>query len=312
MPSISNLLFRNPPSFAARYLYKRTQIALSRFSRERPVVTYATYRTASTSVHRAIRGTGVKFAVKAHTLAREHLLSRKRERALGVIAPSGVPMGFHVGDWVVRHGIVEAGREADFVILIRDPVAVATSNFASGSHWWTPELRSLARRPSALHGDEALQRAHETFDSSFPTTLMRDWLAGDVKPTLGFDPRSVPFDVEQGWSAFETGRWRVLLLRADVPDLRKQQALEAFMGRRITPVSRRNRTEVAYSIPKEFVELGRRAVAASPALLDRLLDPAFVSRFWTASEIDRLREKWGGVAERRETASPSASIASTP
>ncbi|MGA1516915.1 MAG: hypothetical protein ACO396_03995 [Phycisphaerales bacterium] len=294
MPSIANLLFRNPPSVASRYLYKRTQIALSRVSRERPVVTYATYRTASTSVHRAIRGTGVKFAVKAHTLALEHLLSRKRERSLGTIAPSGVPMGFHVGDWVVRHGILEAGREADFVITIRDPVAVATSNFASSPHWWTPSLRTLAKRPENLAGDEALARAVESLSGGVPTLLMRDWLSHDAGPTLRFDPFTVLFDAERGWTAIESGPWRVLLLRADLTDERKRDAVEAFLGRRIKAVARRNETERASSVPREVIELGRRAIASTPALLDRLLDPTFVGRFWTIDEIDRLREKWGG------------------
>lgn len=292
MTSIASLLVRNPPSVASRYLYKRTQIALSRFTRERPVVTYATYRTASTSVHRAIRGTGVKFAVKAHTLGLDHLLTRKRERSRAEIAPSGVPMGFHVGDWVVRHGILEPEREADFVITVRDPIAVATSNFASGAFWWTPELRSLAARPEQLRGEEGVRLALDTFASGFPTTLMRDWLARDAGPTLRFDPFTMPFDREQGWSTTESGPWRILLLRADVPDERKREAVERFLGRRITAVSRRNETERAYTVPNEVVELGRRAMAASPELVDRLLDPAFVGRFWTPAEIERMREKW--------------------
>lgn len=296
MTTAATLLLRNPPSVASRYLYKRTQIALSRVSRERPVVTYATYRTASTSVHRAIRGTGVKFAVKAHTLAREHLLSRKRERSLGTIATSGVPMGFHVGDWVVRHGVLEAGREADFVITVRDPIAVAASNFASGQHWWAPELKALAERPERLRGDEGVRLALETFATVFPATLMRDWLVHDAGPTLRFDPLAMSFDSERGWSTAESGPWRILLLRADVPDDRKRGAVEAFLGRRIKEVARRNETERAYSVPHEAIELGRRAIASSPDLLDRLLDPAFVGRFWTSDEIERLREKWGGAA----------------
>lgn len=292
MPTPANLLFRNPPSVAARYLYKRTQIALSGLTRERPVVTYATYRTASTSVHRAIRGTGVKFAVKAHTLAPEHLLGRKRERSLAAIAPSGVPMGFHVGDWVVRHGILEPEREADFVITVRDPIAVATSNFASGAFWWLPELRALAASPERLRGEDGLRMALDTFASGFPTTLMRDWLATDAGPTLRFDPFTMPFDAERGWSTTESGPWRILLLRADVPDERKREAVETFLGRRITAVSRRNETERAFAVPSEVVELGRRAMASSPELVDRLLDPAFVARFWTPAEIERMREKW--------------------
>ena len=311
MTSPASLLLRNPPSVASRYLYKRTQIALSGLTRERPVVTYATYRTASTSVHRAIRGTGVKFAVKAHTLAPEHLLGRKRDRSRSEIAPTGVPMGFHVGDWVVRHGIIEPEREADFVITVRDPIAVATSNFASGPFWWTPELRSLAERPERLRGEEGLRAALAAFESVFPSTLMQDWLEHDAGPTLRFDPLATPFDVERGWSTTEPGPWRILLLRADVPDERKREAVESFLGRRITAVSRRNATEQAYSVPSEVVELGRRAMAASPELVDRLLDPAFVGRFWTPAEIERMREKWCPDGSPPKAAAVAASAGSS-
>lgn len=305
MTSIAKLFLRNPPSVASRYLYKRTQIAFSRFTRERPVVTYATYRTASTSVHRAIRGIGVKFAVKAHTLAAEHLLERKRDQDSARIAGSGVPLGFHVGDWVVRHGILEPEREADFVITVRDPIAVAASNFASGRHWWAPELKALAERPERLRGEDGVRLALETLATVFPTTLMRDWLEHDAGPTLRFDPLATPFDAERGWSTTESGPWRILLLRADVPDERKREAVEKFLGRRITGVARRNETERAYTLPSEVIELGRRAMAASPELVDRLLDPAFVGRFWTPAEIERLRAKWC-PARRGETSAEVA------
>ena len=71
-------------------------------------------RCLFTATNSQVAAVNSQFAVKAHTLAPEHLLGRKRERSRAEIAPSGVPMGFHVGDWVVRHGILEPQREADF------------------------------------------------------------------------------------------------------------------------------------------------------------------------------------------------------
>ncbi len=290
MTSIARLFVGNPPSVASRYLYKRIQIALSRLTRERPAVTYATYRSASSSIHRALQGRGIRFAVKAHALAPAHMLDRKRDRG-GPIGPDGVPVGFHVGDWVVRHGIIEPQREADFVISIRDPVAVAASNFSTGSAWWHPRLRELVRDRDPLDSDEALALARESLLGGVPVELMRSWLATDVAPVLGFDPLAIDFDRERGAGTVESGPWKALLLRADIEAGAKSRFISAFLGRRVAEVGERNAT-AGSDTPRQVIELGRRALAASPELVDRLLDPTFTERFWTPTQIERMREKW--------------------
>ena len=63
------------PSFLLRYAIKRAQLAMPvAAAGARPAVTYATFRTASTSIHHAIRASSRAAAVKAHALAPEHLM----------------------------------------------------------------------------------------------------------------------------------------------------------------------------------------------------------------------------------------------
>lgn len=295
MGSTAGLLLCNRPSVAVRYLLKRIECAGAWWRGDRPVVTYAAFRTGSTAVHRAIRAASSTVAVKAHALAPRHLSSRRGDRFRDRRAEDAVPISFHVGDWVVRRAILEPRRRADFVVLLREPVAVAASLFAGGREWWAPGLAALVDRAVAAGerlDDRAVALAAASLEERVPATLMRDWLRHDLAPSLEIDPLAVAFDRRRGAGVVEQGPWRILLLRSDLPDGRKQAELSAFLGRAIPPPSRRNATADAAPWVRLAMSLARRAVASRTILVDRLLDEAFVARFWSPEEVGAIRRSW--------------------
>lgn len=295
MTSTATLLLANRPSVAARYALKRLAFEVARQRGLRPTVTYATYRTGSTAVHRAIAASSGAAVAKAHALALPHLSPRRRDRFRGLRADDGVPIGFHVGDWVVRRAIVEPRQAADFVVLLRDPVAMAASLFAGGREWWTPGLAALVDEPSRGGDAEAVRLAAESLESRVPSTLMRDWLRHDLAPTFDLDPLEVSFDRDRGFAAIERGPWRIAFLRSDLPDERKQQQLSAFLRRNVRRPATMNATAQAVPWGRRAMELARRAIASCPEIADRLLDEPFVERFWRTDQIASLRRAWRGA-----------------
>jgi len=293
MTSTAAFLLANRPSVAARYGLKVLACELARHRGLRPTVTYATHRTGSTAVHRAIRGSS-RAAVKAHALAPAHLSPRRRDRFRGLRAEDGVPIGFHVGDWVVRRAIVEPRCAADFVVLLREPVAVAASLFAGGREWWAPGLAASLDEPRMLD-DEAVHLAADSLESRVPSTLIRDWLRHDLAPTLGLDLLEVTFDRDRGFAAIERGPWRIALLRSDLSDERKQQELSTFLRRVVPRPATMNATAQAAPWVRRAMQLARRALASRPALVDRLLDEPFVEHLWSPAEVASLRRAWRGT-----------------
>ena len=207
-------------SFATRLGAKRVQLACARFRGHLPVVTYATWRTASTSVHHAVRASSRQASVKAHSLHRANIAGAGMSVLTAVSRPST-----HVGDWAVHRFVLAAGRRADWVVLVRDPLAMAMSMAAMDIH------RSPASGDAARRVDDAIVRA--------PVGGLDWWLEQDMRPALGWCALDEPFDRERGWTETECPHGRVLVMRADIPDERKGDALSRFLGTRVRVTPKR-------------------------------------------------------------------------
>lgn len=218
--------FRRRLSYGVRYASKRLRFAWP--GNHRPAVTYGTYRTSSTAIHHAIRRQLGGRSIKAHALAPKHLGSILDLDSEPVLAEDGVPLCAHYGNHAVRRGILLPGRPADFVLTVRDPVAVAASLFYSFSSWWSPRLRAVML--AGRTGGELHDAIDDGFFGCFPRKLMLDWLSQDVPGGLGWDLLRMPFDADRGWQEYSHGQLRILVLRADVQPAEKQVVLRRFLN----------------------------------------------------------------------------------
>ena len=257
-------------SFATRLGAKRVQLACARIRGHLPVVTYATWRTASTSVHHAVRASSRQASVKAHSLHRANIAGAGMSVLTAVSRPST-----HVGDWAVHRFVLAAGRRADWVVLVRDPLAMAMSMAAMDIH------RSPASGDAARRMDDAIVRA--------PVGGLDWWLEQDMRPALGWCALDEPFDRERGWTETECPHGRVLVMRADIPDERKGDALSRFLGTRVRVV------------PKNDARSGGRGGAlaaiaarlvAHPEVIAASLAQRASLHFWTEDQLLALRSRW--------------------
>ncbi|MBU3683358.1 MAG: hypothetical protein FGM39_04985 [Phycisphaerales bacterium] len=257
-------------SFSTRLEAKRVQFAWTRMRGRLPVVTYATWRTASTSVHHAIRASSRAATVKAHSLHR----ANTGVEWMSALTAASRP-GTHVGDWAVHRYVVSANRRADWVVLVRDPLAMAMSMAAHGVQH-SPSAEVAAHRV-----DEAILRA--------PVGCLDWWLEEDMRPALGWCALDEPFDRERGWTSTECSHGRVLVLRADVPDERKGEALSRFLGTRVLVT------------PKNDARSGGRGgalaaiaarLAAHPQVIAASLAQGSARHFWREDQLLALRSRW--------------------
>ncbi len=279
----------NNLSFAFRYAVKRVRFAVTALG-GRPAVTYAAYRTASTAVHHAIRNAGFGVSAKAHMLAPENLVARVRERQRFDDASCELPKSCHVGDWSVRLGILEPKREADFVMLVRDPWAVAHSIFVLNAAKFSRDFASPPESEDARA--QLVDQAEARIFGSFPREIMSRWMRSDAAVALGWDPLQQPFDIERGASAYEHGPWRMQLMRTDIPDTRKSDILSAFFRRRSITVVRKNEALSLRNTSTTIADIAREAIARRPDEVARLLDDDFCRHFWSSTERANMRDRW--------------------
>lgn len=270
-------------SFGSRLCAKRLQLRACELRGRVPVVTYATWRTSSTAVHHAIRASRRGPAVKAHSLHAPNISHR-----MPSMWSAEARRDAHVGDWAVSGAILGRGRVADWVVLVRDPLAMAMSLLAMRFGSGLPGVAGCTLARGASHGaptDGELDRLL----SAAPIGALDRWFSDDLRPALGWSPLDEPFDRDRGWTETQCPHGRVLLMRADVPDDEKSSALSGFLG---TPVRVR---------PKNGADShGRSGVLG--ALATRLRDhPEVVAaslalrssrHFWHETQLRMLRDRW--------------------
>lgn len=281
----------NNASFTLRYAVKRLRFALPAVG-GRPAVTYAAFRSSSTAIHHAIRSAGLGVSVKAHMLAREHMLPRVSERVSFANEGGRLPRSCHVGDWAVRLGIIEARRAADFVIPVRDPWAVAHSCFVLTAADIDPAFAQDAVARGDTPRDELVRRAETLLFGAFPRDFMCRWIREDAAPALGWNPLDRPFDRERGWSEYEHGPWRIQILRADLSDADKSAALGRFFRRPTIQVTPKNGALSRSSTSQAVADIARDAIARRPDAVRALLDEDVSRHFWPSEARDRMWRKW--------------------
>lgn len=241
-------------------------------------------------MHHAIRSAGLGVASKAHMLAPANLVTRVSERQRFAHASTSIPKSCHVGDWAVRLGIIEPRREADFVIMVRDPWAVAHSVFVLSA----PRVHQAFSEESMAASDHAslVDRAEEVMFQHFPRDLMIRWMHEDAAVALAWSPLDASFDADAGSGTAEHGPWRILVLRSDVPDQRKSEALGAFFRRpRISVVPKNGSLSKSTTSPK-LADIAREAIARRPDVVAATYETDFCRHYWTDAARNSMAQRW--------------------
>jgi hypothetical protein len=272
---------RRALSFSARLAAKRIELAVGASMGRPPVVTYACWRTASTSCHRAVRASGRWPAVKAHAL---HPDERFRSYCTSFRGSQAFERR-HVGDWAVRRGIIERRGEALWIVMVRDPLAVAASIAAQEQHMIESWSRS-AGGGAAPGRSEALAR-------TAPVDLLDRWFELDVRPSLGWSPLDTPFDCERGWSESPCEFGRVLTMRADVSDQAKSEALTRFLRRKVSvrplnSASSNGRGDQVFELASHMRQLSE--------VVERVRATLVAKHFWLPKQLEQLHLSMGRVA----------------
>lgn len=118
------------------------------------------------------------------------------------------------------------------------------------------------------------------------------WLDAEVKTHFGIDVYQTPFPAAAGYTVITRDRVSLLVMRCELDDAAKEQAISAFLGLEDFRLVRSNvASQKRYaSRYEEF----RRRIVLPPALLDQMYDSKFARHFYTDAERERFRARWSG------------------
>jgi hypothetical protein len=175
------------------------------------------------------------------------------------------------GDWAVLHGVTLPRRPARFVMMVRDPVAVAAS--------------MAAFEPVGPGPAWPLVHPH--------SNAMTDWFDADVTPALGWSPWNDRFDTDRKAMLVHHAPWRILVMRADLDDAAKERELSAFVEVPVRMV-RINSAEQRGAGPSHAKVI--QLIRSLPDDVDRIHRTRLCSHFFTPTELASHRSRWLGQA----------------
>ena len=246
-----------------------------------PVLIYQMAKGASTTILHALERVGIN-AIQVHLMnpaVVRRLRSSMRAKGLSVHG-----MDIDIIGHAVRRGIIEPGRGAKIINLVREPVGRNVSVYF--------QILDAIWQADNAHEKIGLERLLEGFHDKFDHERTLNWFDDEFKPVLGVDIYEHEFPRESRCLRIERGPYDILLMRVDLDDVSKEKHLSEFLGvegLKLLPANVASQKPYAATY-REF--LG--ALRLSETYVDRMLDSRYARHFFTDEERRALRSKWLG------------------
>jgi hypothetical protein len=245
-----------------------------------PVIVYQMAKVGSSTVVAALQGAGLP-VFHVHRMDAEHterMLDTRR--ALGWLVPPTLPPHDVLG-LRIRRRLLDRGGRAKIITLVRDPIA---RNFSS----YFEHLDAIWRTGNA-HVVVPMETIVDEFGLRFPHDEPLTWFDEEMLAATGIDVYAHDFPAS-GHSTIHTERFELLILKAEIPDADKSDALARFLDLPSLALPAMNRTadKAKGAAFQEFA----RSVKLDGAYLDRMLESRYARHFYSDEERARFRRRY--------------------
>lgn len=256
--------------FYRRHLY----VPLNAMRGKEAVIIYTMGKVGSTSIYESLPES--VFWVQVHTLNPEEW-----EKARLTRSNQDVNIVLKQSEQVRKH-IIEAGRKAKYITVVREPLSRNISAFFQN-------FRHFAgHKPSSKPEDQSEQV--RIFLEQYPHERVLTFFDTEYKAMLGVDVYAQEFPFEQGYQRLSFERGELLILRTESDDSVKEKAIADYLNLPEFRLQRANvreehHTAEAYKAFKESLVLPKDYV-------ERMLESQYCQHFYTSEERQALREQW--------------------
>lgn len=248
-----------------------------------PIVVYSAPKTASTSVAAALDRTPGIATIKVHFLQPAHFWAGPLQQK---VAPNGLLRHRAIAQRPARRILVNSNEPLRMVSVIREPIGFNLSNYTYfGRAYW---MRTFWRSAPFLPTDRILRH----FLDTFPHASSSLWWEHEFARTTGIDVGREAFDAERGWQRYQHGRFDCLVIRADITDSAKQDALRGWAGFDVAAVERENANDTQ-AAPGVYNRL-KEAIRDEPAYVERMLALPSMRTFYSDAQRMAIRDRWLG------------------
>lgn len=233
-------------------------------------------KVGSTALTSAIQAAGlVCFDIHTLDVARiDRLVNRK-------VTQKKQPERHLIESLSIHKMVKENPQNFCFITAVREPIGQAISAYFQNLDLFIPGLDT--RDLSQLQ--KTIDVFHEKYDLSAPLR----WFDSEFRDLLSIDVLSERYSASD--FIIEERGVRLLTLRVDWPNEKKQSLVSEFIGQ---SVELKRENEAA---SKKYGELYRsfvNKIRFQPTILKEFYDTRYCRRFWTAEERSEFCKRWAG------------------
>jgi hypothetical protein len=245
--------------------------------RKVPIIVYQMGRVGSASLANSLRMQGYRFVFHVHRMNPENIKKAREEYIRHKEPPPKEDMGMKLY-WHVA----VAGRPAEFISLVRDPISRNISAFFRNFRHFT----GRGYEDSGVPMEALAQMFIENYNHDVPL----NWFDDEPKQALGIDVYEYPFEKKKGYAIIEKGNSRLLILKLELEDKHKERALGKFLGSEHIPWMTSNEGEKSSygSAYKNFLQ----TVRLPPTYLEAMCNSKYMRHFYSDDEIQKVRRRW--------------------
>lgn len=232
-----------------------------------PVLVYQMGKVGSTSISRSLDLTYPGISVSTHKFSGGH------------------------HSWMVRRlyrAVTAEGAPLDIITLTREPIGRNISAFFENYERDT----GVSYRKSNL----TVAQLRDLFLANFPHDLPLEWFENHIERNFGIDVYAALFP-EKGYATYEKGPVRLLVIKSEIPDAVKEEAIGEFLDLHPFHLVRTNVGEA-----KEYADqyqAFKQAVRLPSDYVDKMCTSRYFTHFYTPEVVEEVRRRWS-----EETAEP--------
>jgi len=134
--------------------------------------------------------------------------------------------------------------------------------------------------------DEAIQN----FINNYPHHLPNSWFQNEFSNILNIKLDDIHFDTDKKFARFDRDNLRLLILRADLENNKKDKILKGFLSTQEIKMGVRNaqHQKAYHAYYSEF----KRKITLPMNLINEIYAHEYVQIFYTKKEIEKFRAQW--------------------
>ena len=258
---------------------------LRELKRGTPVIVYQMGKVGSSSIRDSLKSCGFAPVFHVHRMNPDNIEKVRQEYSDNNQAPPDESLGERLyADFINKQ------KRARFITIVREPVSRNISAF----------FENLRRFTGVEYGDAdfTIEELVDIFIERYRHSVPLTWFDIEIKQTLGIDVYEYLFPKEKGYLAIRKGSFELLILKLEVDDSIKENAIAEFLDLEAFKLIRSNvAQDKNYSRTyRDFV----RTIKLPESYVEIMCGSEYTRHFYSGIEIESVLSKWQDKIHKKE------------